>query len=301
MTASAILPTTPSDSDIAEAIARRVEGVRAGGALVHCITNYVTVESCANAVLAAGASPIMSDEPADVADITSICGALVLNIGTLNERSIAGMKVAGARAAELGHPIVLDPVGAGASALRTDTACGLLDTLPVAVVRGNMSEAKALAESAAATQGVDVNPADAVVDAESIAGAVAFARSFAAKAGCTVAITGPIDIVADATRAFAVRNGTPLQGRITGSGCMLSAICGAYAAAEKSRAAADGPADMTLAALSAVAHMGIAGQMAQARMKEGDGTGTFHTYLMDALSLLRGEDALRLARVEAVA
>lgn len=283
---------TQTASEIAEAIEHTADRVRSAGPLVHCITNYVTVESCANAVLAVGASPIMSDEPADVVDITSICNALVINIGTLNMQTIAGMKAAGARAAELGHPIVLDPVGAGASALRTKTAGELLDSLPIALVRGNMSEVKALAGQAAATQGVDVNPADAVTSAGDIAEAAAFARDFAAKANCTVAITGPIDIVADANRAFAVRNGSPLQGRITGSGCMLSAISGAYAAR------AEG--DMVQAALVAVVHMGAAGQAAQARMKAGDGTGTFHTYLMDALSLLQGCDLASAALVEEV-
>lgn len=274
-------------------ISDRADAVRACAPLVHCITNYVTVESCANAVLAAGASPIMSDEPDDVDDITSICGALVLNIGTLNKQTIAGMKVAGAKAAELGHPIVLDPVGAGASKLRTATACELLDTFPVALVRGNMSEIKALAGNAAATQGVDVNPADAVCAEEDVAEAAAFARDFAAKAGCVVAITGPIDIVADATRAFAVRNGSSLQGRITGSGCMLSVLCGAYAAC-----AGD---SMLEAALAAVVHMGAAGQEAAARMIEADGTGSYHTYLMDALSRATGASLAEAAAVTEVA
>lgn len=278
---------------ITASISACADAVRTQGALVHCITNYVTVESCANAVLAVGASPIMSDEIDDVEDITSICGALVLNIGTLNKNTIAGMKAAGAKAAELGHPIVLDPVGAGASKLRTSVACELLDTLPVALVRGNMSEIKALAGNAAATQGVDVNPSDAVTCDDDIAEAAAFACDFAAKAGCVVAITGPIDIVADANRAFAVRNGSPLQGRITGCGCMLSAISGAYAAR-----ATDGA--MLEAALAAVVHMGVAGQTAAARLGEGEGTGSFHTYLMDALSLAEGADLAAAADVSEV-
>ena len=127
------------------ALSNALENVRAGVPLVHCITNYVTVHDCANAVLACGGSPIMSDEARDVADIQTICGGLVLNIGTLNENTIEGMRVAAARADELGHPIVLDPVGAGASALRTATATELLDVHRIAVVRGNMSEVKALA------------------------------------------------------------------------------------------------------------------------------------------------------------
>lgn len=278
---------------ISASISEHADRVRANAPLVHCITNYVTVESCANALLAAGASPIMSDEPDDVEDITSICGALVLNIGTLNKQTVAGMKAAGAKAAELGHPIVLDPVGAGASKLRTATACELLDTLPVSIVRGNMSEIKALAGSAATTQGVDVNPADAVSEDSDIAEAAAFARAFAAKTGCVVAITGPIDIVADAKKAYAAHNGTPLQGRITGSGCMLSALSGAYAACAG--------ASMLEAALAAVVHMGAAGQKAESRMQASDGTGAFRMYLMDAISLASGEDLAQTADVIEVA
>ncbi len=281
-----------TSADIAEAIAKKLDSVQKQGPLVHCITNYVTVESCANAVLAVGASPIMSDEPADVSDITSICNALVINIGTLNSRSIEAMKVAGARAGELGCAIVLDPVGAGASALRTKTAADLLDTLPVTLVRGNMSEIKALAGQASATQGVDVNPADALSDAQGVSSAAAFACDFAARANCVVAITGPIDIVADANNAFAVRNGSALQGRITGSGCMLSAISGAYMACAED--------DALAAATAAVVHMGAAGQAAQARMAQGDGTGSFHTYLMDALSTLDADGVREAALVEKV-
>lgn len=274
----------------ASSISASLQSVKNATPLVHCITNAVTIEGCADAVLAIGASPIMSDEPKDVEDIVSICGALVLNIGTLNERSIEAMKRAGLRAAELGLPIVLDPVGAGASALRTETASMLLDELPISLVRGNMSELKALAGSAGATKGVDVNPND-IVSEETVDRAAAFARDFAAKAGCAVAITGPIDIVADASRAFAVYNGTPFQGRITGCGCMLSAMSGAYAACAE---------DMVLSALGAVVHMGLAGEIAQRSLAEGEGTGMFRVRLMDALSLMDADALAQGARVKEV-
>lgn len=235
----------------------------------------------------------MSDEPADVEDITSICDALVINIGTLNQRSIESMKVAGAKAADLGHPVVLDPVGAGASKLRTEVAGSLLETLPIALVRGNMSEVKALAGAASATKGVDVNPED-IVGESNIETAAQFAREFAERAGCVVAITGPVDIVADANRAFAVRNGSPLQGRITGSGCMLSALSGAYIARREEDAAG--------AALAAVVHMGVAGQRAAAKLERMQGgTGSFATYLMDELSLLDGAALARDAAAFEVA
>lgn len=274
------------------ALQRALDNVCATTPLVHSITNYVTVSDCANALLAIGASPIMSDEPADVEDITSICGGLTLNIGTLNERSIEGMFAAGARAGELGHPIVLDPVGAGASALRTRVAGDLLDKLSVSVIRGNMSEVKALAGGAAATRGVDVCPDDAVRESNLAAGA-AFARDFAAKTGAIVAITGAIDIVADADRAYAVRNGHPLMGRITGAGCMLSCVCAAFAVAN--------PGATLDATVAAVAGMGLAGQVAQNRMSGYDGNATFRTYLLDALYNLDGAALEAGARIEELA
>ena len=274
------------------ALKKALDNVRATTPLVHNITNYVTVNDCANALLAIGASPIMSDEPADVEDIQTICGGLVLNIGTLNERTIAGMFAAGERAGVLGHPIVLEPVGAGASALRTQTAGNLLDKLDMSVVRGNQSEVKALAGAAAATRGVDANPNDAVTE-ENLAESAAFVRGLAAKTNAIVAVTGAIDVVADAERAFAVRNGTPLMGRITGAGCMLSCLVAAFVAANP-----DAPLEATTAAVTA---MGLAGQTAQKRMGGFDGNGSFRTYVLDALYRMDGEALEAGAQVEELA
>lgn len=266
-----------------------MENVRSQVPLVHCITNYVTVNDCANALLACGGSPIMSDEPEDVADITSICGGLVLNIGTLNARSIEGMHVAGARAGELGHAIVLDPVGAGASALRTKTAADLIDTLPITVVRGNMSEVKTIAGTAAATRGVDVNPDDAVTE-DNLAASAAFARELAAKLGCVVAITGAIDIVASADRAVAIRNGVATMGKITGTGCMLTCVVAAYAVAN--------PDDVFGATVAAIAGHGLAGEVAAARMTPADGNGSFRTYLLDAICNMSADQLVAGAKIE---
>ena len=271
------------------ALATALERVRTVAPLVHNITNYVTVNDCANALLAIGASPIMSDEPRDVADITSICGGLTVNIGTLNERTIAGMRTAAERATALNHPIVFDPVGAGASALRTATAAGLLDAFPISVIRCNMSEAKALAGGAAKTRGVDVCPDDAVTD-ENLADAAAFAKSLADKTGAVAAITGAIDVVASADRAFAIRNGSPLMGRITGAGCMLSCLCTAYAVAN--------PGALLESQVAAVAGMGVAGEVAASRMTVLDGNGSFRTYLLDALYHLTPTTLDQKAKIE---
>lgn len=268
-----------------------LKNVRKTTPLVHCITNYVTVNDCANALLACGGSPIMSDEPLDVADIQTICGGLVLNIGTLNVNTIEGMKAAGKTATELGHPIVLDPVGAGASKLRTETAGMLLDSYDVKVVRGNMSEMKALAGAAASTRGVDANPDDAVTDAN-LAESAAFAKALAAQTGAVVAITGAIDLVADASRAFAIRNGVPIMGKITGTGCMLSCITAAYAVAN--------PDAMLEGVVAAVAGMGVAGEIAATRMQPVDGNASLRTYIIDALYNMNGEALEAVSRIEEV-
>lgn len=272
-------------------LSKSLECVRKKVPLVHCITNYVTVNDCANALLACGGSPIMSDEPKDVADIQTICGGLVLNIGTLNERTIAGMHAAAECATELGHPIVLDPVGAGASTLRTETAGALLDAYGISVIRGNMSEMKALAGASASTRGVDVNPDDAVT-ADNLSECAAFARSLSAKTDAIVAITGAIDIVANATQAFAIRNGVPVMGKITGAGCMLTCVTAAYAVANSDQ--------MTEAAVAAIAGMGVAGEMARARMQPVDGNASFRTYLIDALFNMNGEALEAVARISEV-
>ena len=270
-------------------LGRALETVRGTVPLVHCITNYVTVNDCANALLGCGGSPIMSDEPEDVADIQTICGGLVLNIGTLNLRSIEGMRVAAGTAGKLGHPIVLDPVGAGASALRTRTAGELTDHFDITVVRGNMSEVKAVAGAAASTRGVDVNPDDAVTDAN-LAVSADFARGLAAKLGCVVAITGAIDLVASAERAVSIRNGVALMGKMTGAGCVLSCLVGAYVTANQG--------DPFTATVAAIAGEGLAGQIAAARMDELDGNASFRTYLLDAICNMTAEHLTAGAKVE---
>lgn len=270
-------------------LSNAIENVRDNAPLVHCITNYVTVNDCANALLACGGSPIMSDEPLDVEAISTICGGLVLNIGTLNSQTIEGMRIAGATATKLDHPIILDPVGAGASDLRTQTASELLDANNITAIRGNMSEIKALVGASAQTRGVDVNPDDAVTEAN-LASSADFAKSVASNANAIVAITGAIDIVANADKAFAIRNGSPIMGKITGTGCMLSAISGAYVTAN-----ADNPLQ---AMVAVVASMGVAGEIAANRMVPGDGNGSFRTYLLDALYNMDAETLERSAKVE---
>ena len=172
-----------------------LENVRKTCPLIHNITNYVTVNDCANVLLACGGSPIMADDADEAEDITSICGGLNINIGTLNQRTIPAMHKAGKKANALGHPVVLDPVGAGASRLRTQTAKNLMEMVQFTVIRGNISEIKALALGAGGARGVDADVADTVTK-ETLPQAVAFAKAFAKETGAVIAITGAIDIVA---------------------------------------------------------------------------------------------------------
>ncbi len=250
------------------------ENVRRKSPLIHNITNYVTVNDCANMLLACGASPIMADDPEDALEITAICGGLNLNIGTLNQRTIPAMFAAGKRAKELGHPIVLDPVGAGASRLRTDTALNLLADVHPTVVRGNVSEIKTLALGSGTTKGVDADVADKVTE-ETLNGALAFAKDFARRAGAVVAITGAIDIVADDERAFCIRNGRPEMSAITGTGCQLSALTAAFVTANP-----DKPLE---AAAAAVCAMGLCGEIAYRRLTETDGNSSYRNYIIDAM------------------
>lgn len=173
-----------------------LENVRKNVPLVHNITNYVTVNDVANVILACGGSPIMSDDEDDAPDITSICGGLNINIGTLNKNTIPSMYLAGKRANELGHVVLLDPVGAGASKLRTDTAVGLMRDVKFDVIRGNISEIKTLAYGSGSTKGVDADVADAVTE-DTLDGAVTFVKKLSAETGSIIAVTGAIDLVAD--------------------------------------------------------------------------------------------------------
>ena len=256
-----------------------LDNVRKNVPLVHNITNYVTVNDVANVLLACGGSPIMSDDPRDVVDITSICGGLNINIGTLNERSIAGMFAAGKRANELDHVVLLDPVGAGASALRTDTAVQIMDEIELTAIRGNISEIKTLALGSGTTKGVDADVADAVTE-ENLTEAVAFVKEFAQKAGCIVAITGAIDLVSDGETCYVIRNGRPEMGRITGTGCQLSGMMTAFLVAN--------PDNQTEAAAAAVCAMGLAGEIGWGRMQEGDGNATYRNRIIDAIYNMDG-------------
>lgn len=266
-----------------------IENVRKTVPLVHNITNYVTVNDVANVLLACGGSPIMSDEPEDVVDITSICGGLNINIGTLNHRTIQGMLAAGKRANELKHPVLLDPVGAGASKLRTDTAVMLMNELKPTVIRGNISEIKTLALGSGTTKGVDADVEDRVTE-DTLDSAVAFVKNFAKSSGSIVAVTGAIDFVSDGEKCYVIRNGRPEMGKITGTGCQLSGMTTAFVVAN--------PDQRLEAAAAAVCTMGLAGEIGWSRMQDGDGNSTYRNRIIDAIYNMDKETLDRGAKYE---
>ena len=256
-----------------------LDRVRERRPLIHCITNYVTANDVANLLLACGASPIMADEPEEVEEITARCAGLCRNLGTPCRRTIPSLMRAGVKAGELGRPVVLDPVGVGASALRLRTAQELMARVTFTVLRGNVSELRALAGGQEHTRGVDAGGADAVTEAELERG-VAYAKGTARRTGTVVAVTGAIDLVSDGEQCVVIRNGRPEMGLVTGTGCQLSALTAACLAASPER-----PLE---AAAAAVCAMGVAGELAWARMSPQDGNATYRDRIIDAVCRMDG-------------
>ncbi len=251
-----------------------LENVRTSHPLIHNITNYVTVNDCANIVLACGASPIMADDPEEAEEIAAICGGLNLNIGTLNGRTVASMLIAGKRANALGHPVVLDPVGVGASKLRTETALRLLEQVRFTVIRGNISEIRLLASGSGSARGVDADAADQVTE-KNLDEVLRFEKEFAQQTGAVVAITGAIDLVTDGKTSYCLRTGHPMMSAVTGTGCQLSAMTAAFVTAN--------PTHPLEAAAAAVSAMGLAGELAHDRLGALDGNATYRNYIIDAI------------------
>jgi hydroxyethylthiazole kinase len=245
--------------------------------LVHQITNYVVMNETANATLALGALPVMAHAPEEVEEMVALAGALVLNIGTLSSHWVDAMLAAGRAANARGVPVVLDPVGAGATTYRTDTARRLLESLDIAVLRGNAGEIATLAGVAAEVRGVESTAAGA--DASELARAAA--RIF----GVVVSVTGAVDHVSDGERGAAVANGDAMLATITGTGCMSTAVTGCFLAV------ADSPFE---AAVEALVTFGAAGEDAA---REARGPGSFHVNLYDALAALEPETLDARARV----
>src|SRR3954454_22061437 len=257
-----------------------LRGIAEEKPLVHHLTNYVTVNLVANTTLSVGALPVMAHAHEEVVEMVSLASALVVNIGTLDATFVEAVMLAGKRANERGIPVVLDPVGAGATSFRTKTAERLLSDLEIAAVCGNAGEIATIAGLDAEVRGVESLAGDARQAAMKAAGSL----------GVTVAATGETDYVSDGERILAVSNGHPLMGRVVGSGCASTAVVGCFAAAGGAKAE-------TVA--HALAYFGRAGEVAA---EGAEGGGTFEPRLLDALSVVAGnpsglEDALQVKEV----
>lgn len=255
--------------------------------LVHAITNYITANDCANIILAAGGAPTMAQDEREVEEITALSHALVLNLGAL--RAQEAMLLAGRKANCFGHPVVFDPVAAGASFLRGENSRRLLHDIKMSVIRGNASEIRALAIGTETTLGVEANALDKVTESNLLESA-ALVQAFSRRTGAVVALTGEIDLVTDGTRTAVLYGGCEMMGRITGAGCMLTALTACYCGAN--------PCQPFEAAVAAVGVMDICGETAYQQVKRaGEGTASFRTRLIDAVSVFKTEnlaDKLRL-------
>ena len=265
-----------------------LEATREKAPLVQCITNFVTVNDCANILLAAGASPTMADHILEVEDTIAAANGLVCNMGTL-ERTEA-MLLAGKRANALGKPVVLDPVAAGANPYRQETAERLMKGIHFTAIRGNASEIRALASGEAAGSGVDVSLAD-VVTRENLPQAAQMTQELARRTGAVIAISGVMDVVSDAEHTAVFENGCATMARVTGSGCMLTTLMGGFCAAV--------PDEPFTAACAAMAVMGVCGELAEEkRIKNHTGNATFRTDMIDAVFTLTEKELKEKLRYE---
>lgn len=248
--------------------------VKERGPLVHNITNYVTTNDCANIVLAIGGSPVMADAIEEVEEMVTIASALVINIGTLNSVQVESMIKAGKKANELGVPVVLDPVGVGATSYRKKTALRLIKEVKFAVIRGNLAEIKVLSGMEALSKGVDSGEAES----DDVSGV---ARNLADKLNTVIAITGAVDHISDGSKVISIKNGHEMLKNVTGTGCMSTSLIGTYCGVTK---------DYLAAAALGIMTMGIAGEIAYERLSSCERSGSFKVKLMDAIGSFSCED-----------
>lgn len=246
--------------------------------LVHNITNEVVTNFTANGLLAIGASPVMAYAPEEVADMAKIAGVLVLNMGTLTKETVESMLIAGKSANEHGVPVVFDPVGAGATPFRTEMARRIVEEINIAIIRGNAAEIANVMGEAWEIKGVDAGQAGGNVEA--------LARKAAKELNTVVAITGKIDVVAGLNELYTVHNGDEMLTRITGTGCLLTSIIGAFTTVEK---------DYMLAAAAGLAVYGAAAEMARQTVSA---PGSYQVALLDMLYSIDEEQVASMARVE---
>lgn len=267
---------------------KALRAVRDNEPLVQCITNFVTVNDCANIILASGASPSMAKDIREVAEAVRGVQALVCNLGAIE--FIDSMIVGGKEANSLGKPVILDPVAAGGTSLRREAAERLLKEVHFTTIRGNASEIRFLAGQEVSGSGVDVSKVDAITE-DNLTDMVEVAKSLSSKIGSVIAVSGVIDIITDGSRAVVLRNGCATMARVTGSGCMLTSLIGAFCGAM--------PEDSFSATVAAMAAMGVCGELAEEqRLKKGTGNATFRIDLIDAVFNLTEKQLMEGIRYE---
>ncbi|MBM7602875.1 hydroxyethylthiazole kinase [Metabacillus crassostreae] len=265
-----------------EKIEATLTKVRKKNPLVHNITNVVVTNFTANGLLALGASPVMAYAKEEVADMAKIAGALVLNIGTLSNDEIEAMLIAGKSANEYGVPIIFDPVGAGATPYRTETSRRIVDELSISILRGNAAEVANVIGTEWAIKGVDAG--------EGTGNVVELAQNAAKTLNTTVIITGKDDVITDGETTYLVHNGHPILTKVTGAGCLLSSIVGAFSAVEK---------DLLVASVSAITMYGVAAELAADQALD-QGPGSFQVELLNKLASVSPGDIHQFAKVEKI-
>ena len=284
---------TNKEKNILEKIDKILKEIKAKNALTHCITNSVTINDCANAVLAIGGSPFMAEDAEELEEVVTIADVLVINIGKLSKNQIESMHISSKTANETKTPIILDPVGVGVTELRNKTTMDLIENYNITAIRGNISEIKAIAKLSGVldetntAKGVDVN-IDDIITKDNLKTNGDIICQLAKKLNTVILASGPIDILSDGTTTIAIDNGDDMMPLITGSGCMLSSIVGSCIGGSN-------PFDGTLVAILA---MNIAGEKARAKVDEKDeGTGSFRTYLIDYLYKTNSETLINEANI----
>jgi hydroxyethylthiazole kinase len=282
------------ESDLLKKIDKTLKDIREKNALTHCITNSVTINDCANAVLAIGGSPFMAEDAEELEEVVTIADVLVINIGKLSKEQIESMHISSKTANKTNTPIILDPVGVGVTELRNKTTMDLINDYDITAIRGNITEIKAIAKLAGVldesntAKGVDVN-IDDIITEENLKDNGELICELASKLNTTILASGPIYILSDGNLTVAIDNGDDMMPLITGSGCMLSSIVGSCIGGSN-------PFDGSLVAILA---MNIAGERARAKVDEKDeGTGSFRTYLIDYLYKTDSETLTEKANIK---
>lgn len=283
-----------TENEILKKIDVTLKSIKERNPLTHCITNSVTINDCANAVLAIGGSPFMAEDAEELEEVVTIADVLVINIGKLSKDQVKAMKISAKTANNTNTPIVLDPVGVGVTELRNRTTLDLIENYDMAAIRGNISEIKAIAKLVGVidenntAKGVDVN-VDDIITEENLPANGELIRELAAKLNTTILASGPIDILSDGETTIAIDNGDDMMPLITGSGCMLSSIVGSCVGGST-------PLEGSLVAILA---MNIAGEKARAKVNEKDeGTGSFRAYLIDYLYKTNAETLINESNIK---